>query len=114
MKKIRKFTVLLLALSTVLMAAFVGYDRLSRDTQAPVITCPEETLEASISVTEQELLEGVTVSDDRDEELTVVVEKFSPMTAEHTRTVTYAAADAAGNVSRASRTVHYTDYDQPS
>ena len=113
MKKFKKFSIFLLALSTVLMAAFVGYDRMNRDTQAPVITCPEETLEVSISVTEQELLEGVTVSDDQDAELTVVVEKCSPMTEEHTRTVTYAAADAAGNVSRATRTVHYTDYEPP-
>ena len=113
MKKIKKFAAGLLVLSTALMAAFVVFDRMSRDTEAPVISCPETVLEASVSVTEQELLEGVTAGDDRDSNVTVVVEKLSPMTKEHTRTATYAAADGAGNVSRAARTIHYTDYQPP-
>ena len=113
MKKIKKTVVLLLLLSTALMAAFLGYAHVQRDTQPPVISCPDTVLEASISVTEEELLAQVSATDDRDGEVKAVVEKLSPLTVDNQRTITYAASDRSGNVSRATRTLHYTDYHLP-
>ena len=113
MKKIKRTVICLLVVSTVLMAVFTGYDRMRRDEEKPVITCPETVLETSVSVTEEALLAGVSASDSRDGEVDVVVEKLSPVDDAHQRTVTYAAADSAGNVSRATRTLQYTDYHPP-
>ena len=115
MGKIKKFAIVLLICSAALMAAFFGYDRVKRDTRPPEISCPEETLEASIHVTEEQLLAGVSAQDNRDGDVTdaLVVEKLSPITADDTRTITYAVVDAAGNVSRATRSLHYTDYKRP-
>ena len=115
MRRIKKFSIMLLICSTVLMGVFLGYDRVKRDTRPPEISCPEETLEASIHVTEEQLLAGVSAQDNRDGDVTdaLVVEKLSPITADDTRTITYAVVDAAGNVSRATRSLHYTDYKRP-
>lgn len=115
MAKIKKIAIALLICSTGLMAAFLAYDRTKQDRQAPQISCPEETLEVSIHGTEEQLLDGVHAEDDRDGDVTdlLVIEKLSPITEDDTRIITYAASDAAGNVSRATRTLHYTDYKKP-
>lgn len=115
MGRIKKFAIVLLICSSLLMAVFLGYDRMKRDARPPEISCPSEMLEVSIHVTDEELLSGVSAHDDRDGDVTdsLVVEKLSPIESDETRVITYAVTDAAGNVSRATRSLHYTDYQKP-
>lgn len=87
----------------------------SRDTKGPRIEFAAEKLEVSVHDDRSKLLEGVSAEDDRDGDVTasVLVEGISSIRSDHTVSVTYAAFDKAGNVSKAVRTVCYTDYEPP-
>ena len=85
------------------------------DVTPPVITAAEEELQVSVNATDEELLAGISAMDDRDGDVTdtLVVESVANVTEENTVTVTYAAFDQAGNVSKTVRTAKYTDYKEP-
>lgn len=87
----------------------------SRDTKGPRIEFAAERLEVSVHDDRSKLLEGVSAKDDRDGDVTasVLVEGISAIRSDHSASVTYAAFDKAGNVSKAVRTVRYTDYEPP-
>lgn len=87
----------------------------SRDTKGPRIEFAAERLELSVHDDRSKLLEGVSAKDDRDGDVTasVLVEGVSSIRSDHTVSVTYAAFDKAGNVSKVVRTVRYTDYEPP-
>ena len=88
---------------------------LTDDKKAPEIHIDQQVLEVSVGADEAALLQGVTAKDNADGDVTasLLVEKISSMTKEHTATITYAAFDRSGNVAKASRTVKYTDYQSP-
>lgn len=97
---------------------FIGYIQITTmrtDTKAPVIEM--ETAEISISVEDPEsvLLQGISAYDEQDGDVlhSVIIESIYGMTEDHRATVTYAAFDKAGNVAKAQRQVHYTDYRRP-
>ena len=115
MKKLKKFSLILLIISSVAFVGFVVYDKIQADTKPPVVTYPEETIECSVKVTEAELLQGVKAKDDRSGDVSdsLVVEKMSGMMDDGTRVITYAAIDEQGNVGRAKRELKYTDYQKP-
>ena len=115
MKQLKRILLGLTAVSVALLAVFLIYDLAARDRTAPEIFCPDGILEASVFVTDEELLNGVTATDDRDGDLTgsVVVENLSAMGQDRTRAVNYVVMDLSGNVSRASRTIRYMDYESP-
>lgn len=91
--------------------AFVAGD----DHTAPVILLESEILELSVTDGEDVLLQGVSARDSRDGDVTagILVEGISHIADDHTATVTYAAFDSAGNVSKTTRTLQYTDYTAP-
>lgn len=105
----------MLILLCVIGSIYFIFTNRNNDTRPPEISMEEEILKLSVSDPENKLLQGVSVRDDRDGDVThlLVVEKISELTADHTATVTYAAFDLAGNVSKASRTILYTDYTSP-
>lgn len=116
MRKILRWLLLVL---TVLCVAACGYyvvhSRNTRDSTAPVISFTEDTLSLSVHDSQDALLSGVTAQDDRDGDVTasLVVEGISAIHDDHSAAVTYAAFDRAGNVTKAERTVRYTDYEGP-
>ena len=114
MKVIRILSVIFLIMSIGIAALYYVYDRATKDTEAPVITCDDE-LKVSVKAGEEELLKGVTVKDNKckDVQKTLVVEKISNFTDENTRIITYAAIDDSGNVGRCERTLIYEDYRLP-
>lgn len=75
----------------------------------------DDELEISVLASDEELLQGVSAQDGKDGDVTgsIVIERISNITSEHTATITYAAFDEAGNVAKASRTLRYTDYTGP-
>lgn len=108
----------LMAGCAVCVAAFQGYLVLSRgaeDHKGPEITFDAQQIQVSVKDAETALLHGVTAWDDRDGDVTglVVVESVSDITDRNTAKVTYAAFDAAGNVTRSQREVVYSDYRSP-
>lgn len=103
------------ALCCAAFAVYVCIDRSTTDRKAPVITFQTEELRLSVNDGEASLLEGVTAWDERDGDVTagLVVEGVSSISADQRATVTYAAFDGAGNVTKARRTVWYADYESP-
>ena len=110
MKKIKIFSIILFICSAAVYAGCRIYDRVMTDHTPPVIS-GGETIQMSVEDPEEKLLEGMTVEDDRDGDVTdsLVVQKISEFDGEGRRTVTYAAVDNSGNVGYYNRTLEYTD-----
>ena len=115
MKKIKLASFILLLISVVIFGIYKVYEFKTRDTEPPKITAETDTITASVAVTEEELLAGVTAMDKESGDVSdsLVVESLSTFVDTNTCEVTYAAIDAKGNVGRLTRTLVYTDYEQP-
>ena len=108
----------LFALVLLCCAAFAVYRYLGGrnvDREPPQITMAQEELSLSVGDPRERLLEGVSAQDAQDGDVTdsLVVESVRGIVSDKRFTVTYAAFDAAGNVSKAQRTVFYKDYAAP-
>lgn len=108
----------LFALVLLCCAAFAVYRCLSSrhiDREPPQITMEQDELSLSVGDPKERLLEGVRAQDAQDGDVTdsIVVESVRGLVSDKRFTVTYAAFDAAGNVSKAQRTVFYKDYTAP-
>lgn len=108
-------SIVLLVLSLSIVIAYKQIDSANTDSIPPVLTADSSVIEASVEVTEEELLKGITAYDDRwgDVTDTIVVEDISNFIEENTRIITYAAVDGSMNVGRLERTLVYTDYKEP-
>ena len=108
----------LFALVLLCCAAFAVYRCLSSrhiDREPPQITMEQDELSLSVGDPKERLLEGVRAQDVQDGDVTdsIVVESVRGLVSDKRFTVTYAAFDAAGNVSKAQRTVFFKDYTAP-
>ena len=99
----RKIVAILCTLDVVLMALSVVL-YLDEDRMAPVIYMEEVELEYREGMSDEELLAGVTATDETDGDVTgsLVVEKVSEV-GNGTVIVTFGARDASGNVGKVSR-----------
>lgn len=88
---------------------------LSSDSKAPVITADSDTIEASVSVTDEELLAGMRAEDNIDGDVTasLVVASKSKFIKKGTLNVNYAAFDKNNNVGVYTRELTYVDYESP-
>lgn len=68
-----------------------------------------------MNYTEEELLEGISASDNHDGDLTdeVIIQSVSQLVTANTATVTYLVFDASNNMGTLKRTLEYTDYARP-
>ena len=118
-KNMRKngLLITLLIICLLLFGAYLFYDRTVSDNIPPEITISEgeQILQVSVLDDRQMLLQGVSAQDDRDGDVTkwILVESVDQLNDEDQVVVTYAAFDRSGNVSKAQRTVQYTDYAGP-
>lgn len=108
-------SVILLVISLCCFIGFKQYRKATEDKIPPVLSCESETITATVAITEEELLAGVTAVDavSGDVSSTLVIEDISDFISENTRIVTYAAIDESMNVGRLERTLVYTDYKEP-
>ena len=106
---------IVMAAAIALFGAYLVMTRNFRDTTPPVITVEEQMLEISVKDDHDILMTGITATDNRDGDVTasLLVESVYGITEDHVTTVTYAAFDRAGNVSKIQRKVRYTDYRAP-
>ena len=88
---------------------------LASDSNAPVITAESDTIEASVSVTDEELLAGMHAQDDVDGDVTdtLVVASKSKFIKKGTLNVNYAAFDKNNNVGVYTRELTYIGYESP-
>lgn len=115
MKRINILLVFVLIAAIGLFGGYIFWIHNNLDTVGPVISIEETLLELSVEDPEEMLLQGVTAVDARDGDVTaqILVESVYGLSGENLTTVTYAAFDSAGNVSKAQRQVRYTDYCPP-
>ena len=115
MKRVNLLLMGVLAAVIVLFGGYLVWIHNTLDTTGPVITVSEEVLEISVKDPSEVLMQGITAMDDRDGDVTsrMLVESIYGITEDHMTTVTYAAFDRAGNVSKIQRQVRYKDYEAP-
>ena len=104
-----------LAAAVMLFAGYLFWIHNSLDTTGPVITIDDGVLEISVKDDDSALMQGITALDDRDGDVTgrMLVESIYGITEDKLTTVTYAAFDRAGNVTKVQRQVRYKDYKAP-
>lgn len=116
MKKTAKWILsVLLIICLVLFGLYYVKSQRSLDCTPPVISLEYKEISLSVWDEQDAYLNGVTAWDDVDGDVTelLVVEGVSAIDENDSVTITYAAFDRVGNVSKAQRTVRYTDYQRP-
>ena len=103
------------AVVLVAFVAFVLYDSHRTRNTPPKIECASEELTVSIHDGRDALLQGVTATDAEDGDLTgqVLVESISRFLSKGVCRVTYVVQDSHNAVTKATRTVKYSDYVSP-
>ena len=106
---------IVMAAAIALFGAYLVLTHNLKDTRPPVISVEEKMLEISVKDDKSRLMTGITAMDDRDGDVTasLLVESIYGISNDNVTTVTYAAFDRAGNVSKIERKVRYTDYHEP-
>ena len=106
---------IVMAAAIALFGAYLVLMRNIKDIRPPVISVDEKMLEISVKDDKAKLMTGITAMDDRDGDVTasLLVESIYGISNDNVTTVTYAAFDRAGNVSKIERQVRYTDYHEP-
>ena len=115
MKRVNLLLMGVLAVAIGLFSAYQIWIHNNLDTTGPVITVEEKMLEISVEDPQEALMRGIIAMDDRDGDVTgrMLVESIYGITEDNVTTVTYAAFDRAGNVSKLQRQVRYKDYESP-
>jgi hypothetical protein len=110
-----KFVCVAFLLVALVLFLFTQVKEQAADHTGPVITMESESVSVSVNDGTDAVLTGVTAQDNRDGDVTdsLLVESLGTFTAENTRLATLAAVDAAGNVTKVTRQVVYTDYTGP-
>ncbi|MCD8381319.1 MAG: DUF5011 domain-containing protein [Clostridiales bacterium] len=113
----RRFRMIWAGCFIVVAAVFLAVNVVQRiwgQDGGPSISVPKETFTVSIEDGEDVLLQDVTAQDGRDGDVTssVLVESISNFY-NGLREVTYAAFDSDGNVTKATRSIQYSDYTAP-
>lgn len=115
MKKRTILLVTVLLAAVLVLAGYCVWDGIRTDDTAPQISAPEAVPELSVYASAEELLAGVTATDDVDGDVTdsLIVESVGGIDDTDTAIVTCVAFDSAGNVSKLERRVHFVDYVSP-
>lgn len=115
----KKRNTIILILATILtIGAAIGvyyYKKTIASPQYPEIKFSSDIIKVSIDATEEDLLQGVTATDPEDGDVTdsLVVQGTSSIIKGNCIKVCYVAFDSQNHVTKAERTVEYTDYVPP-
>lgn len=115
MRRVRLAVVVLFVLSLIGLGGYIVFDKITRDTTPPVMSCDSESITVSVEADEKELLKGVSARDNKDGDLTdsVRIASMSRFTENGKRTIRYVVFDSSNNAAEISREVQYTDYTPP-
>ena len=115
MKKVRIVIVILFIEALGVFLFLRWRERKNSDYTPPVISAETDKLEASVNVTDEELLRGMSAVDNRDGDVssTLVVASRTKFIRKDTVKVNYAAFDRDSNVGSYVRELTYTDYVPP-
>lgn len=115
MKYVRIMVILLFLASIGLTTIEYYQTNKNRDVNPPVINVDNALLPLSIEYTEEDLMNGVTATDQQDGDLTdqIIVGELSQFSNPGVSSVTYTVFDTYGNSCTVKRTVQFTDYTSP-
>lgn len=104
------FVFISIASLTVYIGEMIGTDK-----TIPQIEVKGEMIEVSLKATDEELLKGVSASDEKDGDLTekIIIESVSRFTEKGVSKVTYAVCDSDNNVAKATRKIKFKGYKSP-
>ena len=107
--------IIALVITILVFVGYMAYSRIKTDDMGPAITIDGTELTLSVNDPQEAYLRGVSAYDDQDGDVSsqIVVESCYGITDDNLVTVTYAAFDRAGNVTKAKRLVLLTDYHAP-
>ena len=114
----RKLRIMILIFFIAVLGIFVVTrvrEELTADSSAPVITADTDAITVSVTATDEDLLAGMTASDNLDGDVTdtLMVVSKSKFISKGTLRVHYAAFDNNNNVGVYTRDVTYSDYHSP-
>jgi hypothetical protein len=113
--KILKVSVVALAILVAVSSVWLFISSNGKN-DAPSLQCSvDKTIEASVNVTNAELLSYVTAADKQDGDLTsqIVVSRKNFFISQNTTAVTFSVCDSDSNVTTLTRQLHFTDYKSP-
>lgn len=86
-----------------------------QDRTEPEITSDRDVLEITCDYTEDQLMEGLSASDEKDGDLTsqIIAGSFSRFIEEGVSNITYVVFDSSNHPASLTRKVHFTDYHSP-
>lgn len=115
MKKWVKFLISIVFIYVIYFGFLFVVDRRQSTGNAPAFQVPTSVLTVSVHDDESALLENVKAVDDEDGDISskVFVESISGFDENNYRTITFGVFDSDDNLTRATRTVQYTDYQKP-
>ncbi len=115
MRIVRNAVVIITILSFALFGVTEVIRLVNRDTTLPVITSDREVLEIPCDYTEEQLLEGLTASDEEDGDLTsqIIAGSFSRFIEKGVSNMTYVVFDSADQPATLTREVRFTNYHSP-
>ena len=112
---LQRGTIILFLLVAAGYAGLTIHTHMNVDRTPPVITCDSDVVEIRVGSSDSALLRGVTATDDQDGDVTdeIMIKGVSQLITANTARVTYIAFDSSNNMSTATRTVRYTNYEKP-
>ena len=115
MRILRILLLIIFAITSILFGVFQYQAYTDRDIEKPEITGGEEDLHISVNSSDDDLLMGLTATDNKDGDVThtLVVAGKSNFIEEGMIRVDYAAFDSHNNVGTYNRRVFYDDYRSP-
>ena len=115
MKLLKQLSIVFLVVAVVAFAVNILSRTVKQKNEHPVISMESENIQMSVVDPEEMILSGVSAQDHEDGDVSssLVIESISMGASEKERTVTIAAFDNDNNVTKATRTVTYTDYTVP-
>ena len=117
MKKARIILGILCAVIMVGGGLYIRNVQKNKDVEGPVLQAETADITVSIKASDQKLIQGVSAVDDVDGDVsdTILIEDVEKKEngAPNEFLITYAAFDQANNTGTLTRTLYYTDYEQP-
>ena len=114
-----KYGIIVLFISSLVIYIGNWYKEKSNiDNTGPKIIISEKEMQIDVSVTDKKsLLRGIVAKDSNNQDITdkIIIESISKFVdkKQHMSNITYAVADSAGHVAKATRKVRFTDYKKP-
>lgn len=115
MRFVRRAIIIFFILSIGIFGVSLVVQMQKWDRHAPQITSDRKILEISCDYTNEQLLEGLTATDEEDGDLTsqIIPGSFSKFIGEDLCNVTYVVFDSANQPASLTRQVRFTDYHSP-